>query len=256
MCRWLQGNAVDESRWLSVMSANLSGAAISWMNLVELQVYQGARAPFADWREFTEALHGTFESATLGEQARRRLHSLRQYKSVEAYVREFQKWSFRLPDMSRAERYYQFIEGLKEPMRSTVASWVPEDPDQAIATALRLSSLQRGGWEQFQGQSQGRGQGRQSGGRGRGRGRGQQQQQHQVQAVSQSQQHQQQSQPDSVAAVQQGGRGRGRGRGQQGGDGGRGDGHGRGRGVCRLCKSPGHYVSVCPRLEEAARRLN
>ena len=139
---------MDESRWLSIISTNLSGAAILWMNLVELQVYQGTRVPFADWHEFIEALRGTFESASLGEQARRKLHTMRQFKSVEAYVREFQKWSFRLPDMSRAERYYQFIEGLKEPMRSTVASWVPEDPDQAIATTLRLSSLQRGGWEQ------------------------------------------------------------------------------------------------------------
>ena len=43
--------------------------------------------------------------------------------------------------MSRAERYYQFINGLKKPLRLTVALWVPEDPDQAIATALRLSSL-------------------------------------------------------------------------------------------------------------------
>ena len=48
MCRWLRGNAINESRWQAIMSANLSGVAISWMNLMELQVYQGARAPFAD----------------------------------------------------------------------------------------------------------------------------------------------------------------------------------------------------------------
>ena len=163
--------------------------------------------------------------------------------------------------MSRAERYYQFINGLKDPLRSTVASWVPEDPDQAISTALRLSSLQRGGWEQSQGQT--RGQSGHAGGRGRGRGRGQY---HQVHAVSQHpQQHQQHIQPqhqqpqssghqDSVAVLnQQGSRDRGRGcaRGNQGRA-----GRGRGRGVCKLCKKPGHWVSTCPKLDEAAKRLN
>ena len=89
MCRWLCGNAVNESRWLAIMSANLLGPAILWMNLVELQVYQGTHAPFADWHEFTKALRHTFESATLAEQARRKLHGLRQIHSVEAYVCEF-----------------------------------------------------------------------------------------------------------------------------------------------------------------------
>ena len=145
---------MEENRWLAVMSANLTGAATSWMNFIELQVHQGKRAPFADWTKFTTELRNAFEPATLAEQARRRIHGLKQYRSVEAYVREFQKWAFRLPDMSRSERYWQFIDGLREPLRSTVASWVPDDPDQAIATALRLSSLQRGGWEP-QGQSRG-----------------------------------------------------------------------------------------------------
>ena len=39
MCRWLRGNAVDESRWLSVMSANLSGAAV--VISVGYQLYWG-----------------------------------------------------------------------------------------------------------------------------------------------------------------------------------------------------------------------
>ena len=108
-------------------------------------------------------------------------------------------------------------------------------------------------WEQFQGQNQNRGQERQYAKRGRGR--GQQQHQHQVQTIIQPQQHQSQSQSNSVAVAQQSGKSRGQGRGQQGGDGCRSDG-GQKRGVCRLCKSPGHFVRVCPRLEEASQQLN
>lgn len=39
ICKWLRGNAMEESRWLVVMLANFSGAAILWMNPVEVQVY-------------------------------------------------------------------------------------------------------------------------------------------------------------------------------------------------------------------------
>ena len=77
MCRWLRGNAVDESRWLAIMFANLSSAAPSWMNMIELQVHQGQRVPFATWSDFTSEVRGAFEPATLAEQARRRVHSLR-----------------------------------------------------------------------------------------------------------------------------------------------------------------------------------
>ena len=58
------------------MSANLTGAATSWMNMIELQVHQGKRSPIADWEEFSNELRTAFEPATLAEQARRRIYSL------------------------------------------------------------------------------------------------------------------------------------------------------------------------------------
>ena len=182
-----------------------------------------------------------FEPTTLEETSRRQLRRLRQFGSVEDYVQQFLRLSFRVADLSRSERYSLFLEGLREPIRSQVAGMSFGDPDMAINMAQRLGSLRRG-WDDSYGQRPGQ----HTGGRfQRPRGR-----------------------TTHVAVIQQRGRGRGQSVGRFQQSGGRGNQRGNGRGrssgrgnasgsdACRLCGSRDHYVSRCPRLAEAARHLN
>ena len=211
------------------------------MNLLELRVASGERTYPADWHAFATELRMAFEPTTLEETSRRQLRRLKQFGSVEDYVQQFLRLSFRVADLSQPERYSLFLEGLREPIRSQVAGMSFGDPDMAINMAQRLGSL-RHGWDDSYRQRQSQ----HSGGRfQRSRGR-----------------------TTHVAIIQQRGRGRGQPAGRFQRSSGRGNqrGNGRGRGpsrgdasgsdTCRLCGSKEHYVSRCPRLAEAARHLN
>ena len=73
MARWLCGGGIPEQRWLPIIVAHLSGAAGSWMNLLELRVASGERAYPADWHAFSTELRMAFEPTTLEETSRRQL---------------------------------------------------------------------------------------------------------------------------------------------------------------------------------------
>ena len=108
------------------------------MNLLELRVASGERIYPRDWHAFMTELHMVFEPTILEETSRHQLWHLKQFGSVEDYVQQFLRLSFRVADLSRTERYSLFLEGLREPNRSQVAGMSFGDPNMAINMAQRL----------------------------------------------------------------------------------------------------------------------
>ena len=113
MCRWLRGSNVPKARWLPILSAHMAGPTASWMNSVEMQVYTGQRQPLTDLHIFARELQAAFEPAARSETAHKKLHQLRRYGAVEAYVKDFTHWAFCLLEMAYVEQYWLFIEGLR-----------------------------------------------------------------------------------------------------------------------------------------------
>ena len=141
MCPWLRSNKIDEGRWFNVMSNNLKGAAIKWMNLMDLQVARGQRQGFATWQEWVAEARQKFEPTTLEEVARAQLRRLKQSGTVRSYVKQFQNIIFRIPDLIEGEAYSVFTSGLKQPIRTQVVGMVRTNLDDAIALAKRLDSV-------------------------------------------------------------------------------------------------------------------
>ena len=160
VCRWLRLNNVSEDRWGAVMMSQLSGAAQSWLNHLELQVVQGVRALPVRWEDFARELRAIFEPVTSVEAARRDLRRLKQTTTVGAYVHEFHRLVFKIPDLSREEQHSIFVEGLQDPHKGTVIALSAGNIDEAIRMAERLAAttgnrysqirpqnrFRRGGW--------------------------------------------------------------------------------------------------------------
>eukprot|EP00210_Caulerpa_lentillifera_P002711 g2591.t1 len=109
MCRWLRACHVPEADWISLMMANLAGSALSWINSVDLEVAYGQRLPLASWSEFATELRSRFEPITAVDNARDRLRNLKQTTTVDAYIRDFQRITFQIPDMSQADKKANFV---------------------------------------------------------------------------------------------------------------------------------------------------
>ena len=118
MTRWLRSSGIGEDQWMPVMSNNLKGSAMKWMNLMDLQVARGQREPFDTWQDWTQEARQKFKPTTLEEVARSQLRRLRQLGSVRSYVRQFQNIIFRIPDVTEGEAFSVFTSALKQPIRS------------------------------------------------------------------------------------------------------------------------------------------
>lgn len=138
MCRWLRTCHAPESDWTNIMMANLTGVAELWLNSVDLEIFHGHRLPFPSWNEFASELRMRFEPVTSVDVARDQLRSLRQVSSVGNYIKDFQKLTFQIPDMSMADKKAYFISGLKQPIKGQVRAWCLGDVNEAIAMASRL----------------------------------------------------------------------------------------------------------------------
>ncbi|GAB5480203.1 MAG: hypothetical protein Marn2KO_36700 [Marinobacter nauticus] len=247
MGRWFRAHGVAEEQWLSVISANTEGPASEWMNLQELKVMEGRRQPFRDWQAWAEEARRMFEPTTTPERARIELRGLRQHTTVKEYVKRFNSITFRIPDMSEAETFSAFTNGLKDPIRSQVVGFVRGNVREAVEMAERLDGV-RGMHSAPQGRNHGPRRWNRRGGLN----------------------HIRDQEPDQVNAIganrgrgRGGGRGRGRGGGRFGGGGRNGGGRFQGRGntaggrgmSCYLCGA-NHSIRVCPKLADAKRSVN
>ena len=143
MRRWLIASNVPQVQWLAVISTNLTGAALAWVNNQELQIQLNNRAPFQSWVEFCDTLVADFEPTTLAEDARQKLRTIKQQGSMHEYVTQFNKIIFRIPNITPEEKLHSFLYGLKAELRAHVVANAQDSYEDAIRLAQRLEAVQK-----------------------------------------------------------------------------------------------------------------
>ena len=134
---------MPQVQWLAVISTNLTGAALAWVNNQELQIQLNNRAPFQSWVEFCDTLVADFEPTTLAEDARQKLRTIKQQGSVQEYVMQFNKIIFRIPNITPEEKLHSFLYGLKAELRAHVVANAQDSYEDAIRLAQRLEAVQK-----------------------------------------------------------------------------------------------------------------
>jgi hypothetical protein len=113
---------VPESIWVSMASLNLEGIASHWWKSYKL------RNKIGGWQEFEGAVTDKF-GATTYPKALRRLMSLKQTKSLAAYISEFEqaRYGVTVHNPQYDETYFvtQFVRGLKFEIQSVVEVQLP-----------------------------------------------------------------------------------------------------------------------------------
>ena len=135
MRRWLIASNVPENQWMAIISTNLSGAALAWVNNQELQIHLQNRPRFQSWVEFCDQLVTDFEPTTLAEDARQHLRTIKQHGSIQEYVTQFNKIIFRIPNTIPKEKLHSFLYGLKAELRTHVVA----NAAQSFEDAVRLA---------------------------------------------------------------------------------------------------------------------
>ena len=123
-------------QWINIAGTRLEKGASSWFRAEKAQIVTGQRAPWADWREFAQEITAAFSAITEEEQAQKQLKGLTQTGSVQNYIQRFRDLKLRIPSMSVADTFVQFMDGLKPAIRQQIAPHVttlvtgPDDGDQ------------------------------------------------------------------------------------------------------------------------------
>jgi hypothetical protein len=128
--------------WVRMAAVHFEGAASQW-----LQVYRKkVRNP--SWVQFVQAVEEKFGKDDY-RKALTELLELKQENTVEEYFREFQELQFQVSMHNEGydDLFFasQFVNGLKEEIRYTVQSQVPETVDRAVLLAkIQQRIVERG----------------------------------------------------------------------------------------------------------------
>ena len=125
--------SADEDR-LRFASTYLKGPALDWWEHLD--------ASPTSWADFETALRARFQPVTSAESTRSKLLALSQGRSsVHDYISTFRRLVVAVPDMSEADRLFQFTRGLAPAIATQLRVHGVTTVDAAISMAARVGSL-------------------------------------------------------------------------------------------------------------------
>ena len=168
---WLELSPCTSDQWINIAGTRLEKGASSWFRVEKAQIATGQWAPWVDWREFAQKITVPFSAITEEEQAWKQLKGLTQIGSVQNYIQRFRDLKLRIPSISMADTFVQFMDGLKLAIRQQIAPHVTTLAQaQTIATKVDLCTAHGGKADAAScssGNSGGRGNGRFAGRKGK-----------------------------------------------------------------------------------------
>ena len=130
----------SEADRLRFAAAFLRGAARDWWATMD-----AATRP-RNWSDFGASLRRRFQPVDSATTARAKLLSLTQGKAaVQEYIAAFRSLLPRVPDMSEADRLFQFLRGLRPAIATTLKVHGVGTLDAAVEMAGRIGGLQEHG---------------------------------------------------------------------------------------------------------------
>jgi len=130
---------LDQQKIL-IASANLEEYADVWWRQILNDVENHLRAEIETWEEFGQSLIQQFAAVNSEANARDRLHVLRQTGSAKSYAEEFERTCLEIPNLSREDKLYRFIQGLRPTERRELRIRRPATLSEAIRIAEQIDS--------------------------------------------------------------------------------------------------------------------
>ena len=133
--RWYDVAMTADADRLRFTTTYLKRPALDWWE------HLGASTP-TSWADFEAALRSRFQPVTSAESTRSKLLTLAQGKSsVHDYISTFRRLVVAVPDMSEADRLFQFTRGLAPAIATQLRVHGITTVDAAISMAARVGSL-------------------------------------------------------------------------------------------------------------------
>lgn len=233
--RYLMLSGAEETKWVAYAVTMLTSTALSWWNSVELSNPEKSILDYS-WGEFVDLVRERFVPVDSEAVAMSKMSQWKQTGSVAAYISQFQRFDQLIPKerLDEEMRVQMFIQGLKPECKSIVNMWEPKTLQQVYKMAQKFDNSQRQSHPKFS--------------------------QHTLTRISRSRIIDQQEgtregtrnnpitfnntelqteTPLEISEEEQGEDDLNQMNGQNGQ-----------RGVCHYCKSPDHYMNVCPKLKK------
>jgi hypothetical protein len=94
------------------------------------------------WQQFREALLARFDLVNASEVAQNKIKRLRQFASVQDYTRRFLALCAEIDNLSEAEKYDRYFDGLKAEVHNALVLQGITDFTALMASAERVDALQ------------------------------------------------------------------------------------------------------------------
>ena len=133
--RWYDAAMAADADRIRFAITYLKGPALDWWE------HLGAATP-SSWTDLEAALRARFQPVTSAESTRSKLLALSQGKAaVHDYIAAFRRLVVAVPDMSEADRLFQFTRGLAPAIATQLRVQGVATVDAAISMAARVGSL-------------------------------------------------------------------------------------------------------------------
>ncbi len=228
--RYMVLSGVEENKWVAYAVTMFTSTALSWWNSIELSNSEKSILDYS-WAEFVDLVRERFVPVDSKAVAMSKMSQWKQVSSVAAYICQFQSFDQLIPKehLDEEMRVQMFIQGLKPECRTIINMWEPRTLQQVYKMAQKFDNGQRQSHPKFNPHPAIR--------INRTRSLDQQEgTQHNPITFNNTEMQAE----DQSAASEQGEDDLYLMNGQ--------------RGVCYYCKSPDHYMNVCPKLK-AKRQL-
>ena len=130
---------VNDENKIKYAISFMIGNALQWHELMKHQ-----NKEFNNFDDFKAELLNYFEPVNREDNARKALHSLKQFcrfNSVTSYNHEFSKWLLQIPGMSVADQMFLYKEGLKYNIRVEIEKAEPSSLHDAMVVADRIDRI-------------------------------------------------------------------------------------------------------------------
>ena len=229
--RYMIISGADKTKWVAYAVTMLTSTALNWWNSVELSNQEKSILDY-NWEEFVDLVRERFVPVDSEAVAMSKMSQWKQTGSVTVYISQFQSFDQLIPKerLDEEMRVQMFIQGLRPECKSIINMWEPKTLQQVFRMAQKFDNGQRQINSKFS--------------------------QHTSTRLSRSKDINQlegtrdnpitfnntELQTETQSAVSEE---------EEGGDNflSQMNGMSSKHGVCHYCKSPGHYMNVCPKLK-------
>ena len=142
--RYLMLSGAEETKWVAYAVTMLTSTALSWWNSVELSNPEKSILDYS-WGEFVNLVRERFVPIDSEAVAMSKMSQWKQTGSVAAYISQFQSFDQLIPKerLDEEMRVQMFIQGLKPECKSIINMWEPKTLQQVYKMAQKFDNGQR-----------------------------------------------------------------------------------------------------------------